>query len=192
MRSRFVLECLGIAVSIAIAAVLYASHDPGAQQGAQVVMIVPVVALALRYGWRGAAAGGFVASTAIIVMMPALYDHDTLQAETLIAFVMTTMLMLGARITALSTRLDLERKAGKARNWRAFETGTDLNLPTPPDAVMSALLAAADSVLERHTNARPWQVLVATLRECRVALRSHATVAPSAVSFFQKQERPQR
>lgn len=192
VRSRFVLECLGLAVPLTVAAVLYASHNPSAQQGAQIVMIVPVVALALRYGWRGAAAGGFVASTAIIAMMPSLYDHDTLQAEALIAFVMSTMLMLGARITVLSTRLDLERKASRVRNWRVFEDGAALDLPAPPDAVMSALLAAADAILERHAQPEPWQVLVATLRECHYALRNHARTASSHVGTLQKQGRPGR
>jgi glucose-6-phosphate-specific signal transduction histidine kinase len=190
VRSRFVLECLGLAAPIACAAVLYASHVPSEQQVAQIMMIVPVVALAIRHGWRGAAAGGFLASTAIIVMMPLLYDHDTLQAETLIAFVMSTMLILGARITALSARLDLEQKASGAGNWRAFEDcSAALNLQTPPDAVMSALLTAADAVLERHTNPKPWQVLVATLQECRHALRDAWLVSRHNIAL-QKSERP--
>lgn len=173
VHSRFLRECLGTSVPIAIAAVLYASRVPGEQQCAQIMMSVPVVALALRYGWGGAAMGGFVASTAIIVMMPALYDHDTLQAETLIAFVVSTMLMLGARITVLSTRLDQERKACRAKDGQHFNSGIDLGLQAPPDAVMHALLAAADAVLERHAQPRPMEVLLATVRECHVRLRHY-------------------
>jgi two-component system, NarL family, sensor histidine kinase FusK len=192
MRSRFVVECLGLAAPIACAAILYASHVPSEQQFAQIMMIVPVVALALRHGWRGAAAGGFIASTAIILMMPSLYDHATLQAETLIAFVMSTMLMLGARITALSTRLDLERKASRAGNWRAFEDcAVDLRLQAPPDAVMSALLVAADAILERNTKPKPWEVLIATLRECRYALHDARSMTRYNLSL-KRDERPSR
>jgi len=176
VRSGFLMECLGLAAPIAVAAVLYASHVPSEQKLAQVMMIVPVVALALRHGWHGAAAGGFVASTAIIIMMPSLYDHDTLQAETFIAFAMCTMLMLGARITALSSRLAREKKACLAKSGQDFEgSAIGLGLPTPPDAVMFALLAAADAVLERHAQPEPWKVLLATLRECHYRLRNLAS-----------------
>lgn len=176
VHSRFLLECLGVSVPIAVAAMLYASHAPSEQQCAQIMMSVPVAALALRYGWRGAATGGFVASTAVIMMMPSLYDHDTLQAETLIAFVMSTMLMLGARITVLSARLNQEQKASHAH----FDGGTDLGLQAPPDAVMQALLAAADAVLERHATPRPLAVLLATARECGVRLRHYLEHGPRA------------
>jgi two-component system, NarL family, sensor histidine kinase FusK len=67
---------------------------------AQVAMFLPLVMLALRHGWQGAALGGAAASTAIVVLMPARYDHATLQAQTLVAFVIPTMLIIGTRISA--------------------------------------------------------------------------------------------
>lgn len=67
---------------------------------AQVAMFLPLVVLALRHGWQGAAIGGAAASTAIVVLMPARYDYATLQAQTLIAFVIPTMLIIGTRISA--------------------------------------------------------------------------------------------
>ena len=67
---------------------------------AQVAMFLPVVMLALRHGWMGAAIGGSAASIAIVVLMPARYDHATLQAQTLMAFVLPTMLIIGTRITS--------------------------------------------------------------------------------------------
>ncbi|MFC3651919.1 MASE1 domain-containing protein [Dyella humi] len=67
---------------------------------AQVAMFLPVVMLALRHGWLGAAISGSAASIAIVVLMPARYDHATVQAQTLMAFVLPTMLIIGTKITA--------------------------------------------------------------------------------------------
>lgn len=75
----------------------------------QMAMFLPVLVLALRYGWQGAASGGTLASFAVVLLMPARYDHDTLLAEALIAFAMTSMLMLGRPITMLIRREQQER-----------------------------------------------------------------------------------
>jgi two-component system, NarL family, sensor histidine kinase FusK len=76
---------------------------------AQVGMFLPLVMLALRHGWHGAAIGAAAASTAIVVLMPAKYDHATLQAQTLMAFVIPTMLVIGTRITAWHRQEQQER-----------------------------------------------------------------------------------
>ena len=67
---------------------------------AQVAMFLPVVMLALRHCWLGAAISGSAASIAIVVLMPARYDHATVQAQTLMAFVLPAMLIIGTKITA--------------------------------------------------------------------------------------------
>jgi two-component system, NarL family, sensor histidine kinase FusK len=76
---------------------------------AQVAMFLPIVMLALRHGWLGAAIGGSAASVAIVVLMPARYDHDTLQAQTLMAFVLATMLIIGTKITAWHRQEEQEK-----------------------------------------------------------------------------------
>ncbi|MFC5526376.1 MASE1 domain-containing protein [Rhodanobacter ginsengisoli] len=84
---------------------------PGTQtrQIAQIAMFLPIVWLALRHGWHGAAVGGTAASLAILMLMPHRYDNDTIQAEIVIAFVMSTMLLMGARIAALDRHAQTER-----------------------------------------------------------------------------------
>lgn len=85
--------------------------SPGTQtrQIAQIAMFLPIVWLALRHGWHGAAVGGSAASAAILLLMPHRYDNDTIQAEIVIAFVMSTMLLMGARIAALDRNAQTER-----------------------------------------------------------------------------------
>ncbi len=99
------LPALGFLVWIGLNA------SPGTQtrQIAQIAMFLPIVWLALRHGWHGAAVGGTAASLAILMLMPHRYDNDTIQAEIVIAFVMSTMLLMGARIAALDRHAQTER-----------------------------------------------------------------------------------
>lgn len=85
----------------------------GAKQAARIMMFLPVVLLALRHGWRGAAVGGAGASLAVIATMPALYDTGTLEAQVFMAFAITTLLLLGGRIAVLS-----EQEARKQQDAR--------------------------------------------------------------------------
>jgi len=80
---------------------------------ARIAMFLPVTALALRHGWAGAALGGSVASVAIALVMPALYDPATMQAEVFMAFTITIMLILGARIAVLDEQKQKERIEGR-------------------------------------------------------------------------------
>lgn len=80
-----------------------------ARQVARMSMFVPVVFLALRHGWYGVAIGGTMASTAVVFTMPAAFDPGTMQAEVLIAFTISTMMMFGARISVLNQRDQQER-----------------------------------------------------------------------------------
>lgn len=87
---------------------LSAPMNSETRQLVQVAMFLPVVWLALRHGWQGAAIGGAVASCAIKVLMPALYDHHTIQAEIIVAFAISTMLLMGSRIAMLDRRAEQE------------------------------------------------------------------------------------
>ncbi len=111
-QSRLVLEVscillptLGFLVWIG----LNAAPGSQARQIAQTAMFLPVVWLALRHGWHGAAVGGTAASMAILALMPHRYDSNTIQAEIVIAFVISTMLLMGARIASLDGRAQSER-----------------------------------------------------------------------------------
>ncbi|HUW53374.1 MAG TPA: MASE1 domain-containing protein [Rhodanobacter sp.] len=130
-RSRLLRESVCILVPVLGFLVwigLYAAPDAQTRQIAQIAMFLPVVWLALRHGWHGAALGGTAASLAIIALMPHRDDHDTLQAEVVIAFVISTMLLMGARIAQLARRAQSEHLgrglalALAQRNVQAGET----------------------------------------------------------------------
>lgn len=76
----------------------------------QMAMFLPVVWLALRHGWIGAALGGACASVAIMALMPTTPDTVTLQAEALLAMAIATMLLVGARISATDERVAQEQQ----------------------------------------------------------------------------------
>lgn len=87
------------------------SAAPGTEirQITQIAMFMPIVWVALRHGSHGAAVGGAAASLAILALMPHRYDHDTIQAEIVVAFVISTMLLMGARIALLDGRVRNEQ-----------------------------------------------------------------------------------
>lgn len=79
-----------------------------ARQMAQVAMFLPVVWLALRHGWQGATVGGAAASCGVMLLMPKIWDPMTLQAESILSFAISTMLIMGARIGSLDKRAEQE------------------------------------------------------------------------------------
>lgn len=76
----------------------------------QVAMFMPVVWVALRHGWQGAALGGTAASLALVWLMPAKFDYITIEAEVALAFAIATMLLVGARVEALDRKAERERQ----------------------------------------------------------------------------------
>ena len=129
VRSRLLRESACILVPVLAFLVwigLYAAPDAQTRQVAQIAMFLPVVWLALRHGWHGAAVGGTAASLAVIALMPHIYDHNTLQAEVVIAFVISTMLLMGGRIALLDRRAQTEhmsRGLALALAQRNVQTG---------------------------------------------------------------------
>ncbi|AGK46943.1 MASE1 family protein [Burkholderia thailandensis MSMB121] len=111
-ESRLLIDSAGmLAPSLGLLVWMGWSASPGSdlRHIAQVAAFLPMVVLALRHGWQGAAIGGSAASVAIIVLMPTRYDHDTIQAQAFMAFAITTMLMVGTRVTAWNRREQQER-----------------------------------------------------------------------------------
>jgi glucose-6-phosphate-specific signal transduction histidine kinase len=112
LGSRLAMECLFLLVptlAFLVGLGLSASSTAHTRQLAQLAMFLPVVWLTLRYGWQGAAVGGTLASLAVIVLMPRIFDADTLNAQVFIAFTISTMLIMGARIGALNHQAQQER-----------------------------------------------------------------------------------
>lgn len=111
-NSRLLFEsvCLGLPVLAFLLWIGFSApaHSP-ARQMAQVAMFLPVVWLAFRHGWQGAAVGGAAASSAVMLLMPELRDPMTIQAEAVVAFAISTMLIMGARIASLDRYAEQER-----------------------------------------------------------------------------------
>ena len=108
-EDRRVLESLAITLAMLVLVIWIGLSEPHLRSSMQVILFLPVVWLALRHGWQGAALGGSACSLAVLALMPALYDHETIQAEIVIAFVISSMLLLGARIGVLDQRTEHER-----------------------------------------------------------------------------------
>ena len=105
LESVFLLApALGLLVWIAAHATAASSED-----AARMAMFLPVVMLALRHGWQGAAVGGSLASVAVVLTMKGMGDVGAMQAETFIAFAISSMLLLGSRISVLNQRDAAER-----------------------------------------------------------------------------------
>lgn len=106
-QSRLVMDAICLLVPALALLVWLVSDTTGEiSRDARVAMFLPVAWLALRHGWRGAALGGTIASIAVVLTVPtaSVRDTDTVQALVFIAFTITTMLMLGARIALLHER----------------------------------------------------------------------------------------
>ena len=108
-ESRLMFDAAFFAVPALAFLVWMGEGDPHSQQIAQMAMFLPMIWLALRHGWKGAAIGGTLASFGVMILMPARNDHATLQAETLVAMAISTMLLAGARIAVLDRRAQQER-----------------------------------------------------------------------------------
>ena len=94
--AAFVLPALALLVWLSLEA-----SSEGSRSVARMLMFLPVVWLALRQGWHGAAIGCTMASIAVALTTPHLYDTSTLQAEVFVAFATSSMLLFGGRIAAL-------------------------------------------------------------------------------------------
>lgn len=109
-ESRLAFESVCFVVPTLAVLLWIGFTQPHLRGVAQVAMFMPVVWLALRHGWQGAALGGTVASLALVWLMPEKFDQTTIQAEVVVAFAISTMLLAGARIEALDQRAEKERR----------------------------------------------------------------------------------
>ncbi|TPG46193.1 hypothetical protein EAH75_16400 [Rhodanobacter glycinis] len=153
--AAFVVPALALLVWIG----LEASGD-GSRQVARMLMFLPVIWLALRHGWHGAAVGGTVASIAVVLTMPELYDTSTLQAEVFVAFATTSMLLFGSRIALLHQQkgrgsesagksLDLARRIQAQCEAQLRQTSLGIEL------ISETIHATEELMFERLRQVRP-------------------------------------
>lgn len=107
--SRLLFETVFVAMPIMLFVGWVGFRDAQNRPVAQMAMFLPVVFLALRHGWKGAAFAGTLASVGIMLLMPAEVDANTLRAETLVALAIATMLLVGEHVTGLHRRAEQER-----------------------------------------------------------------------------------
>jgi glucose-6-phosphate-specific signal transduction histidine kinase len=88
----------------------FGAAGEGARQAARMAMFLPVIFLAMRYGWHGAAVGGTASSIAVVLTMSPQHDLETLQSEIFISFAITAMMLFGARIAHLNAREQKDRE----------------------------------------------------------------------------------
>ncbi|QNK02454.1 MASE1 domain-containing protein [Dyella telluris] len=75
------------------------SHGDEVMAIARLAMFLPAAWLTMRRGWQGAALGGLLASIAIELTMTVARDPAIIQAQALIAFAVSSLIMLGARVS---------------------------------------------------------------------------------------------
>lgn len=84
--------------SLAVLMVLASQVSDGALQCARIAMAIPVVAMTWRHGWHGTAVGGMFASIAMASTSFELQDPAMIQAQTVLAFAISSCLLLGVRV----------------------------------------------------------------------------------------------
>ncbi|PMQ03938.1 MULTISPECIES: MASE1 domain-containing protein [unclassified Dyella] len=101
---RVVIDCaMGVVPPLAVLVWLAsASHADEVVEVARMAMFLPVAWITLRRGWQGAAIGGLLASVAIELTMTVVRDPAVIQAQALIAFAVSSLIMLGARLSPKS------------------------------------------------------------------------------------------
>lgn len=104
-QSRLAMESISLLLPVLVLLAwmdVVSSED--ARQVVRITMFLPVAWLSFNHGWRGAAVGGAFANIAIIAAMPDTIDHGTMVAQVFVAFALSTILLLGARIATLHER----------------------------------------------------------------------------------------
>lgn len=84
--------------TLAVLMVATTQLDGAALQCVRMAMAIPVVLLTLRHGWHGTAIGGTLASIALTSTSFQLRDPSMIQAQVVIAFVISTSLLFGVRV----------------------------------------------------------------------------------------------
>lgn len=137
-QSQLARDCLvGVVLPLLVLMCLVFSSEGDGTQVFRMAMFLPVVWLTSRHGWQGAAFGGTLASTAVTLTSVMVRDPAVIQAQALIAFAITTLLMLGTRIGhqayfARSGRIDTIRGLQLAQQGLYLE---ELRLRQAADAL---------------------------------------------------------
>ncbi|WP_445144240.1 MASE1 domain-containing protein [Dyella sp. Tek66A03] len=99
LRGRFFSDvALGVVPPLLLLTWLASVGNAETMQVCRIAMFLPVAWMTLRHGWPGAAAAGTLASVAVQLTETVVRDPSVIQAQTLIAFAISTLLLLGSRL----------------------------------------------------------------------------------------------
>lgn len=102
-RGGLLRDCLvGLVPSLVILGAIGYAGSAETMQICRICMFLPVAWLALRHGWEGAAIGGALASCAVAFTSTFARDPYVIQAQAIITFAVSTLLMFGSRIARQS------------------------------------------------------------------------------------------
>lgn len=122
-HSRLVKDCVtGVVTSLLILMGMVFSSQGDSMQVFRIAMFLPVVWLTSRHGWQGAALGGTLASITVTLTSSMVRDPAVIQAQALIAFAITTLLMLGSRI-AHQAHADQASRIDTLRGFQLAQQG---------------------------------------------------------------------
>ncbi|HTV87136.1 MAG TPA: MASE1 domain-containing protein [Dyella sp.] len=110
VKSSMALDAAGILIPSQLILSWLTLHGKEDKQVYCLFMFLPVAWLTLKHGWRAAVMGGTIVVACINVLM----NYDTpdpmvLQVQSMIAFAITCLIAMGARISALHQREAQER-----------------------------------------------------------------------------------
>ena len=142
-------DCLiGVLLPLFVLVGLVFSSQGDSMQVFRIAMFLPVAWLTSRYGWQGAAIGGTLASFAVTMTSTMVRDPGVIQAQALIAFAVTTLLLLGSRI-AHQTHATREDQLDTLRGFQLAQQGLYLEELRMRQAA-DALEHIGQSIRENH------------------------------------------
>ncbi|WP_430390028.1 hypothetical protein [Dyella sp. 20L07] len=95
-----------LAVTAEVLMLNYASNVMLSFAG-QAVLFIPAAYFSLKWGWKGAAIMGAIASFGIASLMPVKFDVGTLSSQSMMALFVTTFIVLGVQTTKLKRALSI-------------------------------------------------------------------------------------
>lgn len=110
VRSSLALDAVGLLIPAQLVLSWLALHGKEDKQIYCLFMFMPVAWLTLKHGWRAAVLGG----TVVVACINLLLNYDTpdpmvLQVQAIMAFAITCLIAMGARISAMRQREEQER-----------------------------------------------------------------------------------
>jgi glucose-6-phosphate-specific signal transduction histidine kinase len=128
-KETFAADTLALFVSAALFVYWLHQHSvEDARRLSYLAVFLPIAWLTLKPGWRAAALGGTPAILCVISLLERKPNGVTIESEAFVAFTITCLFTLGARITAQSLkeeqdRLEVEQALQLARqNFQLSET----------------------------------------------------------------------